>query len=250
MTKAQEAPGMDMRLIVLMTLAATTTNSVVFSQECEETLPNIEGPFYRAGAPERTDISMPDEGPTLTLVGQVVGWDCEPIEGAWIDFWQCDSAGVYDNTSSDYRFRGYQFADERGEWMLLSNVPAQYPGRPKHIHVKVQGEISDILTTQLYFPDDPLNSTDPWHDPELEITVVEELPDGDLIATYIFQLDEPGTPSCPADLNEDGMVNGADLTILLGDWGFSGSPHDLNGDDRIDGADLTILLSGWGECIL
>lgn len=241
---------MNTRMVVLAVLAATTTISAAVAQVCEETLPNIEGPFYREGSPERTNLSILGEGPLLTLIGQVVGWDCEPIEGAWIDFWHCDSGGIYDNTSSDYRYRGHQFADENGEWILLTNVPAPYPGRPRHLHVKVQGEISDVLTTQLYFPGDPLNETDNWYDRDLEITIVEEFPNGDLLAMYIFQLDEPGSPPCPADLNDDGTVNGADLTILLGEWGTKDSIFDLNGDGLIDGADLTILLSNWGECIL
>jgi hypothetical protein len=114
----------------------------------------------------------------------------------------------------------------------------------------VQGEISDVLTTQLYFPGDPLNDTDNWYDRDLEITIIEEFPNGDLLAMYIFQLDEPGSPPCPADLNDDGTVNGADLTILLGEWGTKDSIFDLNGDGLIDGADLTVLLSNWGECIL
>ena len=241
---------MNTRFAILLTLAAATAVCSVVAQECEETLLNIEGPFYREGAPERSDISIEGEGPLLTLVGQVVGWDCNPIEGAWIDFWHCDSSGAYDNTSADYRFRGYQFADDKGEWSLTSNVPAQYPGRPKHLHVKVQGEISDILTTQLYFPDDPLNSTDNWYHPDLEITVVDEQSNGDLIATYIFQLDEPGTPLCPADLNEDGEINGVDLAVLLGHWGESNPEYDLNGDGQVDGADLTVVLSGWGPCTI
>lgn len=54
---------------------------------------------------------------------------------------------------------------------------------------------------------------------------------------------------CDADLNGDGSVNGADLAILLGDWGAGkGSPADLNGDGIVNGADLAILLGAWGDC--
>ncbi len=53
----------------------------------------------------------------------------------------------------------------------------------------------------------------------------------------------------PADLNGDGIVNGADLTILLAAWGpcppKGACPADLNGDSVVDGADLTILLAAW-----
>jgi hypothetical protein len=56
----------------------------------------------------------------------------------------------------------------------------------------------------------------------------------------------PDVVLCPGDFNGDGVVDGADLTILLGDWG--GSAADLNGDGLVDGADLTILLGNWGIC--
>ncbi|MBL9121326.1 MAG: choice-of-anchor L domain-containing protein [Phycisphaerae bacterium] len=61
---------------------------------------------------------------------------------------------------------------------------------------------------------------------------------------------DPGTePSdeCNADLNDDGWVNGADLAILLGDWGEV-SDDDLDGIGVINGADLAIMLGAWGEC--
>ena len=47
------------------------------------------------------------------------------------------------------------------------------------------------------------------------------------------------------DLNGDGMVNGADLTILLSAWGTGSAVADLNHDGVVNGADLTILLSNW-----
>ena len=48
----------------------------------------------------------------------------------------------------------------------------------------------------------------------------------------------------PADLNLDGLVNGADLSIQLGNWGGPGL-GDLNDDGNINGADLSILLGDW-----
>ncbi len=61
-----------------------------------------------------------------------------------------------------------------------------------------------------------------------------------------------GTPCatpCPADLNNDGIVDGADLGTLLGAWGpCAGCPADLNNDGVVDGADLGTLLGEWGPC--
>jgi hypothetical protein len=54
---------------------------------------------------------------------------------------------------------------------------------------------------------------------------------------------DPGT-TVPGDLNGDGVVDGADLGILLSNWGGSGL-GDLNGSGLIDGADLGSLLSAW-----
>ncbi|MFO0874548.1 MAG: CARDB domain-containing protein [Phycisphaerales bacterium] len=45
------------------------------------------------------------------------------------------------------------------------------------------------------------------------------------------------------DLNLDGVVDGADLGLLLGNWG--GIDGDLNGDGVVDGGDLGILLAAW-----
>ena len=49
----------------------------------------------------------------------------------------------------------------------------------------------------------------------------------------------------PADLNGDGSVNAADLSILLGAWGTSGV-GDIDGDGTVGAADLALLLSAWG----
>ena len=47
------------------------------------------------------------------------------------------------------------------------------------------------------------------------------------------------------DMNSDGVVNAADLSILLGAWGTPG-PGDLTGDGLVNAADLSVLLGAWG----
>ena len=47
------------------------------------------------------------------------------------------------------------------------------------------------------------------------------------------------------DLNNDGVVDGADLAILLSAWGTADPIADLNGDGVVDGADLSIMLGNW-----
>jgi len=56
---------------------------------------------------------------------------------------------------------------------------------------------------------------------------------------------ETEKPLRPADLNGDGVVNGADLGILLANWGNAGV-GDITGDGLVDGADLGLLLADWG----
>ena len=47
------------------------------------------------------------------------------------------------------------------------------------------------------------------------------------------------------DINGDGKVDGADLGLLIADWGTTGPHADLNGDGVVDGGDLGILLANW-----
>ncbi|MFO0873808.1 MAG: hypothetical protein U0575_07525 [Phycisphaerales bacterium] len=51
---------------------------------------------------------------------------------------------------------------------------------------------------------------------------------------------------CPdsADLDCDGAVSGADLGLLLANWGNAGT-GDVNHDGVVDGADLGVLLGSW-----
>ncbi len=50
-----------------------------------------------------------------------------------------------------------------------------------------------------------------------------------------------------ADVNGDGIINGADLGALLAAWGTVARFHgaDLNQDQSVGGAYLAMLLSAW-----
>jgi len=53
-------------------------------------------------------------------------------------------------------------------------------------------------------------------------------------------------PPVIGDLNNDGVVNGADLAIVLGSWGpCDGCPADFDGNGTVDGADLAVVLGNW-----
>jgi hypothetical protein len=58
-------------------------------------------------------------------------------------------------------------------------------------------------------------------------------------------------PTCvDADLFRNGVINGADLGILLSQWGPApaGTVSDINRDGQVNGADLGYLLNAWGPC--
>jgi hypothetical protein len=64
-----------------------------------------------------------------------------------------------------------------------------------------------------------------------------------LIELVVNTPDDPDP--IPGDLNNDQIVDGADLGILLSLWESADEIADLNDDGTVDGADLGILLSNW-----
>lgn len=145
-----------------------------------------EGPYYKSNTPERTSLLEPGTpGDRLVLTGHVLTTDCVPIAGAWLDFWQADGEGRYDNAG--YKLRGHQFTDREGQYYLETVLPGVYPGRTRHIHVKVKAPGQPVLTTQLFFPDEPANLTDAIYDPAL--LVFFQKTNGEYQASFDFILD-------------------------------------------------------------
>jgi len=136
----------------------------------ELTEAQTEGPFFKTRTPLRASlVEAGSKAPRLVVAGQVLSASCRPVANALLDFWHADEEGEYDNRG--FRYRGHQFTDAEGRYRLVTNVPAEYPGRARHIHVKVQAPGKRVLTTQLYFPGEDGNRRDGLYRRDLEMRI-------------------------------------------------------------------------------
>jgi protocatechuate 3,4-dioxygenase beta subunit len=163
--------GITRRQLLVAGVALPFAGAARAQLTCGElTPPEIEGPFFKVRSPERKSLLEAGAGGNrMVLTGLVLSRECKPVANALLDFWHADDAGEYDNRG--FRYRGHQFSDAEGRYRLETIVPAQYPGRTRHIHVKVQAPRKSILTTQVYFAGDPANRRDPLFLPELAMRV-------------------------------------------------------------------------------
>jgi protocatechuate 3,4-dioxygenase beta subunit len=100
----------------------------------------------------------------LFHVNRIDGDGCLPFEGAVVDIWHCDAAGVYSDvndprvsTIGQKFLRGYQETGADGSAAFTTIFPGWYRGRTVHIHFKIRtasasGEAYEF-TSQLYFDD-------------------------------------------------------------------------------------------------
>ncbi len=136
----------------------------------DPTPPQMDGPFFKPRSPRRTSLLESGiSGTRLLLTGFVLSTACKPVAGALLDFWQAGDQGDYDNQG--YRLRGHQFSDSEGRYRLETIVPGLYPGRTRHIHIKVQAPKRPALSTQIYFPDEAHNASDFLFRPDLLMQV-------------------------------------------------------------------------------
>jgi protocatechuate 3,4-dioxygenase beta subunit len=161
------------------TLAATSAFSqslspVELTPSCgddhQPTRSQTEGPFFKPDAPLRNNLA--DDAPNgtkIVLAGSVFDAACRPVPRTMVQLWHADDNGRYDNDG--FKLRGHQFTDEMGRWQFSTIVPALYPGRTRHYHVKVQRPNGRTLTTQLYFPDEPQNRRDGIFDERLLLKI-------------------------------------------------------------------------------
>ena len=146
-----------------MSGAAALAQELPLTPQCAAegvaTLAQTEGPFFRAGSPGRAElVELGSKARQVELTGFVLTRVCNPVARAVVDLWHADEHGAYDNKG--YRYRGRVYTDEQGRYRLRTIVPALYPGRTRHYHANVAAGGKLLLTTQLYFPDEPGNRRD------------------------------------------------------------------------------------------
>ncbi len=134
---------------------------------------DVQGPYYRANAPVRTDLfGAAEEGTAVRYSTNVVDTSGNAIPGATVDVWTADAKGVYDMESPEFRGRAVQTADGEGKTEFNAIRPGNYDlgvdektgerlFRPAHVHVKVSAPGFQPVLSQLYFHDDPYNQIDP-----------------------------------------------------------------------------------------
>ena len=189
------------RLLAASALAATGL-SLVFERRIRPTAAaDAAMPRRRRAdrAPDRGAVLQAElarSAPTWSSPTARGGWSrsaarCSPApagrwRGALVDLWHADERGEYDNAG--FRYRGHLFTDGEGRYRFRTILPALYPGRTRHYHVKVQAPQRPVLTTQLYFPaDEAANRRDGLFRRELLMRVAEA---GDgLAARFDFVLD-------------------------------------------------------------
>jgi protocatechuate 3,4-dioxygenase beta subunit len=138
----------------------------------EPTLRQTEGPFFLPRSPQRAELIEPgSNAKPAELSGLVLTRGCRPLPGVLVDLWHADERGAYDERG--YRYRGHVFTAQDGSYRFRTIVPAQYPGRTRHYHVRVQAPNQPVLTTQLYFPNDPGNRRDGLFRRELLMRVAD-----------------------------------------------------------------------------
>ena len=117
----------------------------------DPTTTDILGPFYRPGAPARSNLIPPGvSGRTMHF-----GWtifqkdEKSPLENTLVEVWQADPNGDYDNTTDDFLYRGALKTGAEGRYQFRTLHPVPYPAsdglvRPAHIHFRVSVKTTRI----------------------------------------------------------------------------------------------------------
>ena len=115
--------------------------AAVSATACPPTKADMLGPFYVAGAPQRSRT-----GDGLTVQGAVrSARECKALPAATLEWWSANPRGDYDDAH-----RATQATDAQGRFEYVTDMPGKYPGRPVHLHVKVTAPGHRPLVTQLY----------------------------------------------------------------------------------------------------
>ena len=155
--------------LVLAAMHAGPASAQAPPRDCVLTPEAGEGPFYLDPKLVRSDITAAQPGAPLQLALQVVRTgDCATLANARVDVWQADALGLYSgyekqsgvggvSTKSavgQQYLRGTQFTDKTGQVQFRTVFPSWYGGRTPHVHFKVFLGDSEVVASQVFFPDE------------------------------------------------------------------------------------------------
>jgi len=93
----------------------------------------------------------------------------QPLAGARVEIWQCDSRGIYRHPADErgtrrsdrgFQGRGRTVTDSGGRYGFRTIRPVAYSMRTPHIHFRVDAEGRRPLVTQMFVDGEALNSRD------------------------------------------------------------------------------------------
>lgn len=147
---------------------------------------------------------------------------------------------------------------ETGDAILLARIEDGYTSDrgfdPDHVQVEITSEGAPLVPTVMR-----------WAGNSIWRGVISRPACGGVVTCRIIVSDRAGNvgqgeevefdfgiAEIPGDVDGNGNVNGADLTIVLGSWGAcvdpKDCPGDVNSDGIVNGADVAIVLGYWGQC--
>jgi protocatechuate 3,4-dioxygenase alpha subunit len=151
------------------------------------------GPFFHAVLPwkEGGEMAKPgSKGERITIDGQVLDAEGQPINDALVELWQANAFGKYNHPEDrqpgeiDPNFTGFGrvAADAQGRFTVHTVKPGRVRGlgntlQAPHIDISIFARgVLKRLVTRLYFEGDPANEADPVlaliEDPKRRATVM------------------------------------------------------------------------------
>jgi|GEM_PF-49318 len=224
-TLAQQAEAWDRRrfLTGLGMGALFFTEPGLYAQTLVTTPRQALGPYYPPNLPLDVNNDLvilgdnltPADGVVSYISGRVLDSSGSPVRNAVVEIWQADNNGAYIHPNSpilprDANFQGFGefLTDSQGQYLFRTVLPGFYPGRTRHVHVRVATLGGAELVTQLYVAGLPENDGDmllrrvpaaqqsnvvvPWD-------LLPESPVGALWAQWDIVLDYVPDTSAPAE---------------------------------------------------
>jgi hydroxyquinol 1,2-dioxygenase len=177
----------------------------------------LPGPFYRADAPDLplgADLCRNGDGRPLSVQGQILGPERQPLPGALVEVWHANTDGRYENQDPDnqpeHNLRGRFSTDAEGRFHFRTVHPGGYAlpddgpvgqlarrlglslDRPAHIHFAVTAPGHQRLITAIFDGADPAIGRDALF--AVKPALIADFGSAPLTVTLVVDRDQPPQP--------------------------------------------------------